>query len=124
LIPFKIKYIKIKNNKITFDKINFVKNIYLHNADIFGLLTVLYNYFELDIFSNIKNKRLRYNYKNAMIKIVDEYLFSPKFAIKEIQLGELENKFKKINSILSNKEKKTHRIHSKTSKHKKTVRSY
>ena len=118
------EYIKIKNDKIMFDKMNFVKNIYLHNADIFGLLTVLYNYFELNVFSNIKNKRIRYNYKNAMINIVDEYLFSPKFAIKKIQLDELENKFKKINSILSTKVKKTHRTHSKTSKHKKTVRSY
>lgn len=113
------KYSNIVNNAFVFDKINYVKKIYLNNCDIFGLITLMYNYFELNVFSNIENRDVREKYKHELTELVTLYLFSPKYAVEKIDVNILEKKMKKMNSIIKQGKKNK----SKTRKNKKNMRS-
>ena len=54
---------------------------------------------------------------------INEYLFSPKYAIEKIDVDVLEKKMMKINSILK-KGNKGKKIKSKTKKNKKSINKH
>jgi serine/threonine protein kinase len=92
-----------------FDLNKYFYEVYLHNSDVFGLMTIYYNFFELEL-SNIEmDDEKKKIYLNHIRSILVEYLFSN--GGEKIDINKLCHDIEGLNKIINNNNNK-----SKTSK--------
>jgi len=111
------------DSNYNFDLKKYFFDAYLHNSDVFGLMTVYYNFFELDL-SNIDldddGKKI---YLNRIRSLLVEYIYSN--GGEKIDINKLCDAIEELNQIINydNKIILHHRSHSKHSKTRKSPTS-
>ena len=110
------KYFDI--SKLKFRINDYIKDIYVSNCDIFGVLTIY-----LVILEKFKNNP-NVNY-NKLVNVIKKYIYEPTFYVKPYDIDEINKDLKELNSTLliyskSNKVTKKHhkQIHKKTKQKK------
>ena len=94
-----VKYFDIKKKKF---KINeYIENIYLHNCDIFGLISVYISLFEKLKKDNNKNVDL-----TKLKLFVKKYLFEEKFYVEPYNIQQLNDDLKELNNYILQKGEK------------------
>ena len=120
-----IKY--TKNHK--FDKHEYYSKAYLYNSDIFGIMTVYYNFFELDLSSIGLTDDEKKIYLNHVRSILINYVYTN--GSEKINVNDLCREILKLNDLITNNKKYTiktyasspkgvHDLHSKSKTRSKT----
>lgn len=109
------KYFDI--SKLKFRINDYIKDIYINNCDIFGVLTIY-----LTILQKFKNNS-NINYKK-LVNIIKKYIYEPNFYVNPYDISEITKDLKELNSTLLIHSKNT-KVTKKDNKqiHKKTKKN-
>ena len=113
------------NSSMEFEIDKYFNEVYLFNSDVFGLMTVYYNFFELDL-SNIEleNETTKI-FLNRLRSLLVEYIYSN--GGEKININKLSNAILQMNTIINSDNKLTFssfkHSKSKTRKHPTKINS-
>lgn len=102
-LPFYSNYvadilIKFTTSEYKFDYKKYVLNIYSHNTDIYGLMTVYFNFFMYNLNFEDELDIIKTKYLNSIRNIIIEYMFTN--GADKINTKNLIKDIKKLNRIL------------------------
>ena len=100
---------------LTFDKERYFNEVYSHNVDVWGFLTIYFTFYEY-IQSKFNNISITHYTKNKFLYLIrsifEQYLFNHELALKPINVNNLILNLKQLNNILLNDKTSTVSNHS------------
>jgi serine/threonine protein kinase len=90
---------KYTTESMVFDMTDYFMEAYLFNSDIFGLMTIYYNFFEIKIENIDLDEETKKIYLNRIRSILVEYIYSN--GGEKIDINKLTNAIKELNEIIN-----------------------
>ena len=92
--------IKFTTDDMTFDVKKYFMDVYLFNSDIFGLMTVYYNFFEIGLDKIMLPEETKKKYLNRVRSLLVENIYSN--GGEKININKLTNDIANLNDIINN----------------------
>ena len=89
---------KYTSTTLVFDVDKYFMEAYLYNSDVFGLMTVYYNYFELDLDNIELDEDTKKIYLNRIRSLLVEHIYSN--GGEKINLNKLINAITELNKVI------------------------
>ena len=91
--------LKYTSSNLVFDMNRYFKECYLYNSDVFGLMTVYYNFFEINIKNIELNEDKAKSYLNRVRSMLIEHIYTN--GETKININKLIRSIKNLNSIVN-----------------------
>jgi serine/threonine protein kinase len=90
---------KFTSSSMEFDMTDYFMKVYLFNSDIFGLMTVYYNFFEVTLENIDLDEETKQIYLNRLRSLLVEHIYSN--GGEKIDINKLTNAIKDLNEIIN-----------------------